>query len=197
MSVAENEVLKTIKERRSILRFKPEPVREEQLQAILEAGRWAPSFANSQPWEFIVVQDKELLGELNGLVWRIAISRRGKVGISKAGLGHASLVIVVVVDPWKDPQHHLEAGVAAAQNMALAAWSLGLGSYWAGVYNPNPRARGRGSPEAKIKRLLNIPEEYRVIALLPIGVPAYKGEGERRELAEFVHYDRYGGKEEG
>ncbi len=189
----ENEVLKTIRERRSILRFEPKPVTEEQLQAILEAGRWAPSFANSQPWEFIVVRDKGLLAELNGLVQRIAIAKRGKVAISKAGLGEAPLVIVVAVDPWKDPQHFVEAGTAAAQNMALTTHSLGLASYWAGVYSP--RGGGRGTPEAKIKELLKIPAEHRVIALLPIGFPAYKDQGERKELAELVHYDRYGGQE--
>ncbi|MCR4404764.1 MAG: nitroreductase family protein [Candidatus Acetothermia bacterium] len=191
----DNAILRAIKERRSIIRFEPKPVSEEQLQTILEAGRWAPSFANSQPWEFIVVREKGLLAELNGLVQRIAIARRGKVVISKAGLGEAPLAIVVAVDPWKDLQHHVEAGTAAAQNMALAAHSLGLASYWAGVYSPRG---GRGTPEAKIKKLLDIPEEHRVIALLPIGFPAYKDQGERRELAELVHYDRYrgGGKEE-
>jgi nitroreductase len=189
--VAENEVLRAIKERRSILRFEQKPVTEEQLKVIIEAGRWAPSFANSQPWEFLVVRDKELLAELNDLVQRIAIAKQGKVVLSKEGLGDAPLAIVVAVDPWKDPQHHVEAGTAAAQNMALVAHSLGLASYWAGVYNP----RGGGTPEVKIKRLLNIPKEHRVIAVLPIGVPAYKDQSERKELAELVRYDRYGEKE--
>ncbi len=94
----------------------------------------------------------------------------------------------MAVDPWKDPQHFVEAGAVAAQNMALAAHSLGLASYWAGVYNPRRR---RGTPEAKIKKLLNIPREHRVIAILPVGTPAYEDRGERRELSELVHYDRY------
>jgi nitroreductase len=189
--MAENEVLKAIKERRSIIRFEPKPVTDDQLEAILEAGRWAPSFANSQPWEFIVVRDPEILAELNGLVQRIAVARSGHIALSKAGLGDAPLAIIVAVDPWRDPQHFVEAGTAAAQNMVLAAHSLGLASYWAGVYSP--RRRG-GTPEARIKRLLNIPKEHRVTALLPIGVPAYKDQSERRELSELVHQDRYGGK---
>lgn len=191
--MAKNELLKAIEERRSIIRFEPKPVTDEQIRAILEAGRWAPSFANSQPWEFIVVKDEELLGELNGLVQRIAVARRGQVALSKAGLGDAPVVIVVAVDPWKDPRHFVEAGAVAAQNMALAAYGLGLASYWAGVYHP--RRRG-GTPEAKIKKLLNIPREHRVIAILPIGVPAYEDRSERRELSELVHYDRYGGETE-
>jgi len=186
-----NEVLEAIKGRRSIIRFKQEPVTEEQLEAILEAGRWAPSFANSQPWEFIVVRDKELRTELNGLVQRIAVARRGHVALSASGIGDAPVAIVVAVDPWRDPQHHLEAGVAAAQNMALAAHSLGLATYWAGVYSPRG---GRRTPEGKIKQLLHIPKEHRVVALFPIGVPAYEDESERRGLSELVHYNRYGGE---
>lgn len=186
----DNPVLAAIRGRRSIIRFKEEPVTEEQLQTILEAGRWAPSFANSQPWEFIVVRDGKLLKELNGLVQRLAIAHQGRVALSAPGIGDASLAIVVTVDPWRDPQHHLEAGVAATQNMALAAHSLGLATYWAGVYSPRG---GRRTPEGRIKQLLNIPKEHRVIAVLPVGVPAYEAKGERRELDEMVHYDRYGG----
>jgi len=55
-----NEVLKAIKNRRTIRRFKPNPIDEEMLQMILEAGRWAPSFSNLQPWRFIVIKDQGL-----------------------------------------------------------------------------------------------------------------------------------------
>ena len=55
-----NEVLRTIKNRRTIRRFKSDPIEEEKLQAILDAGRWAPSFSNLQPWKFIVIKDQNL-----------------------------------------------------------------------------------------------------------------------------------------
>lgn len=70
----ENEILKAIKERRSIIRFKPEPVAEEKIQAILEAGRWAPSFANTQPWEFIVVKDSTVKQKLSDIAKNVTIS---------------------------------------------------------------------------------------------------------------------------
>ena len=55
-----DEVLNAIKSRRTIRRFKPDPIDEEKLQMILEAGRWAPSFSNLQPWKFIVAKDQKI-----------------------------------------------------------------------------------------------------------------------------------------
>lgn len=188
MAIVDNQVLKAIRERRSVLRFKPEPVPEELLEQILEAGRWAPSHANSQPWAFIVVRDEKLKAELGELVDRIALARRGKVAISGKGIGEAPLVIAVVVDPWRDPKHFVEAGAVAAQNMALAAHSLGLATYWAGIYEAGG---GRRSVEARVKRLLGVPREMHVIALLPIGVPAYQAQSERLGLEELVRYNRF------
>lgn len=177
----ENEVLKAIKERRSIIRFKPEPVTEEKIQAILEAGRWAPSFANTQPWEFIVVKDSAVKQKLSDIAKNVTISHEGIEG--------ASAVIVTCVDPEKDPHHFIEDGAVATQNMALAAQSLGLASYWTGIYSLQ---NIKGSAEEKVKKALNIPQKYRVISFLPIGLPAYAKEKERKRLKELVHYDQYG-----
>ena len=60
-----NEVLNAIRNRRTIRKFKPDPVDEEKLQMILDAGRWAPSFSNLQPWKFFVVRDQKLKKELD------------------------------------------------------------------------------------------------------------------------------------
>lgn len=186
-----NEVLEAIKGRRSVLRFTEEPVPENKLELILEAGRWAPSYANSQPWRFIVVRDQEKKRKLGELVERIALANRGRVAISGRGLGNPPVVIVVVVDPLRDPRHFLEAGAVAAQNMALAAHSLGLASYWAGVYEPGG---SRHSVERQVKKLLGVPRELRVVAMLPIGVPAYHADSDRVELSQLVAQDRYSEK---
>ena len=188
----ENEVLKAIRDRISIFRFQEDPISDEQLDTILEAGRWAPSYANSQPWKFIVVRDESKRRALGELVQRIALARRGNVGITGPGIGDAPAVIAIAVDPWRDSKHFVETGAIAAQNMALVASSLGLASFWAGVYNSEGSRR---SIEGKIKKLLDIPKEMRVIALLPIGVPAYnphhKTEARRMDLSEFVRYESY------
>ncbi|MGC9529462.1 MAG: nitroreductase family protein [Candidatus Bipolaricaulaceae bacterium] len=184
----ENEVLKAIKDRRSVLRFERQPVPDDKLESVLEAGRWAPSYANAQPWTFVVVKDQEAIHALGEQIERIALARRGHVAITGQGSGDAQVIIAVVVDPDKDPHHHLEAGAVAAQNMALAAHAVGLASYWAGVYDDSGQRR---SVEAQVREILGVPKRLRVVALLPIGVPAYQAKSERGQLSEFVRYDRF------
>lgn len=179
-------LLEVIRGRRSVLRFKDDPVPEEDLQMILEAGRWAPSYANSQPWKFIVVRDPERKRALGEVVERILVFRPGRVAFASSGLGEAPVVIAVVVDPVRDPLHHLEAGAAAAQNMALMAHDLGYASFWAGV-------AGRGEVERQIKKILGVPRGMRVVALLPVGKPAYEPDpGQRLPLSEIVVQEKIG-----
>lgn len=179
------DLLETMRGRRSVLQFKPDPIPDADLEKILEAGRWAPSYANAQPWKFIVVRDPERKRALGALVERILVFRPGRVALSSPGLGEAPVVIAVVVDPVRDPLHHLEAGAAATQNMALMAHALGYASFWAGV-------AGRGEVERAIKRLLGVPRSMRVVALLPIGKPAYEpGTGERLALSEIVVREQF------
>jgi len=178
----ENEVLKVIRGRRSVLRFDATPVSNEDLEAILEAGRWAPSFANAQPWTFVVVRDEEKKRKLGQVIERIAFAHRGQLALSGKGFGDAPVVVAVVVDPLKDPQHHIEAGAAAAQNMALMAHSLGLACFWAGL--------ARKGPEEEVRKILRLPRGVRVVALLPMGRPAYTPrDGERAPLSEIVRYE--------
>ncbi len=179
-----NEVLNAIRGRRSVLRFEAKPVTDDEIEAILEAGRWAPSFANSQPWTFVVVRDENTRRELGQLVDRIAFAHRGHYAVSGKGTGDAPVLIAVVLDPVKDPQHWVEAGAVATQNMALMAHSLGLASYWAGL---------GGKSEAEARRILGVPKGLRIASLLPIGRPAYAPKpGERAPLAGIVRYDRFG-----
>ena len=170
----------TIRERRSILRFTREPVDDRKIETILEAGRWAPSFGNSQPWEFVVVKDATLRRKMSTIAAGVTIAQKG--------IESAPVVIVTCVDPRKDSSHFIEAGAVATHNMALAAHSLGLASYWIGIYSGKST---NGSAEEKVKRLLGVPQRHRVIAFLPIGVPAYHIVKERKALNEIVHYDTW------
>jgi len=176
----ETETLKTIRGRRSVLRFDAGAVNDEQVEAILEAGRWAPSYINSQPWEFIVVRDAQLRARAADILRRITIAWQG--------FAQAPVLIVVAVDASTDPRHHLEDGAAAVQNMALMAHSLGLASFWAGVYGESD---GRGTPEDELRKLLRIPRKMRTVAVLPIGIGAYASESSRKPLADLVHRDFY------
>jgi len=90
------------------------------------------------------------------------------------------VLVVVCVDTTVDGEHGLEAGVAATQNMALAACSHGLGAGWIGVWGTRA--------EKSIQRLLQLPEKTRVVSLLPMGVPRESPEGERKPLQTFVEF---------
>lgn len=175
----DNAILTALRERRSAHRFTDEPVPSEHLDAILEAGRWAPSATNSQPWDFIVVTDPGLRSRL-GVILR-------EVTWAWAGFAAAPVMIVVAVDPGRDPKHFVEAGAVASQNMCLAAYSLGLASSWAGVYEN----AGKGPAEREIRRLLDLPRTHRIIAVVPVGMPGVAPRGSRRPLAGMVHRDRY------
>jgi nitroreductase len=176
----ENEVLKTIKGRRSVLRFNERPVADEHIEAILEAGRWAPSYINSQPWEFMVIRDAERRRKVSEILRRITLSWQG--------FAQAPVMIMVAVNTATDPRHHIEDGAAAAQNMALVAHSLGVASFWAGIYGESD---GRGTPEDELRALLHIPRGLRIVAALPIGYGAYAAESTRRPLSEIVHEEGY------
>ena len=164
-----NEVLKAIRTRRTIRRFKPDPVKDENLRTILDAGRWAPSFSNLQPWRFIVIRDTEI---------KSALDKAARESVLHLGINEAPVVILVCVDRRIDPLHSIEAGAAATQNMALAAWSLGLGAGWIGIWGTEA--------EASIQKLFDLPETVRVISLLPIGIPDESPESTRKPLKGFI-----------
>lgn len=180
----ENPVLQNIINRRSIIRFDSYQIKKEELDTILEAGRWAPSFANIQPWKFVVVQDDSTKKQLGDIA--------GKITVSDKGVVEASAIIAVCVNPTEDSHHSIEAGAVAAHNICLAAQSIGLASYWLGVFQLKET---RKSAEKEVKDILAVPKEYRVIALLPIGKPKNETiEKTRKETSEIVYYDRFGGE---
>lgn len=166
-----NPVLETIKSRRTIRKFKPDPIDDERLHLILEAGRWAPSFSNLQPWKFIVIKNQDLKNSLDLVV---------RESVLHLGIKEAPVVIVVSVDRKVDPLYAIEAGAAATQNITLAAHSLGLGAGWIGVWGTEA--------ELAIQKLLQLPETIRIVSLVPIGNPDESPEGTRRPLEEFINF---------
>jgi len=166
-----NEVLNAIKNRRTIRRFKSTPIDEEKLLTILEAGRWAPSFSNLQPWRFIVIKDQGL---------KNAIDKAARESVLHLGINEAPVVILVCVDRRIDPLHAIETGAAAAQNMALVAYSLGLGAGWIGIWGTEA--------EASIQKIFKLPETVRAVSLLPVGVPDESPEGHRKPIEDFTQF---------
>lgn len=165
------DVIQAIKERRSIRQYSQEPVSGNQLTQILEAGRWAPSRGNSQPWKFIVLKDAQILKELAEAI------PSGKF------LAEAPRGVVVVVNP-KSSKHPEQEAAAAIQNMLLAAHALGLGTCWISIYSTDC--------EEKAKQLLIIPEEELCVSVVSIGHPDETPEKGRKELDEITFTNKYG-----
>ncbi|MFQ6013532.1 MAG: nitroreductase family protein [Thermoplasmata archaeon] len=158
-----------IRGRVAVRSFEDREVPEEMVLRVLEAGRWAPSSKNSQPWHFIVVRDGATLQEL---------SRLTPTG---PYLPDAPVAIVVTMIGAKFPE--ADAG-RAIQNMVLAAWDQGLGTCW--VANFDQRAT---------QRLLGLPENAVVIAVFPLGFPTDEAaqRGKRRKpLSEIASWERFG-----
>ncbi len=168
-------LLGIVRGRRSIRRFKPDPVPEEDLVEILEAATWAPSAGNAQPWRFIVVRDPGL-----------------KRGLVAAALGQdfvaeAPVVIVVCADLERARRAYGDRGVglyciqdtaAATQNMLLVAHAKGLGTCWVGAFS-----------EEDVRKTLSLPAGLRPVALVPLGYPAQEPRPRpRRPLDDVVEY---------
>jgi len=175
-----NQILNAIKNRRSVLRFKSTPIENEKINAILEAGQWAPSWLNKQPWSFIVITDKSVKEELSEVVPTVFVQ----------GLKEAPVCIAVAVDTTEDPYHFIEDGAAATQNMALAAHSLGLYSCWIGIFDVKNQ---RNSPEAQVRRILDIPATHRVMSLLPLGHARHEiPKKDRKALYQLTYKEKFG-----
>jgi len=113
-------VLDAIKKRRTTLRFESTEGEQDRIEEILEAGRWAPSWLNKQPWNFIVIKEPKTKEQLSEIVPTASVQ----------GLREAPVCIAVSVNTEEDPYHFVEAGAIATQNMALAAHRLGLQTAW-------------------------------------------------------------------
>lgn len=169
-------LLNLLKTRRSIRRYRPDPVPDEMVEQLLEAGRWAPSASNRQPWEFIVVRDEAIR--------RQVAQHAAFYFIKWAHVEEAPLLIVLCGDA-RNPAYrrylHEDIGLAGAQIM-LQAEALGLGTCWIGALH-----------RKAVAGILKIPGHLEIVGLLTVGFPAEDPPPTpRKRLAEIVHYDVYG-----
>ncbi|MFW9800486.1 MAG: nitroreductase family protein [Candidatus Thorarchaeota archaeon] len=160
--------------RRSIRKYMDKPVEEEKVMTVLEAGRWAPSAANRQPWHFIVVRDEAM---------RIKLADEHPYGRFMA---QSPVVIVVLGRPEDNPRYHLADPHNAVQNMLLAAYNEGLSTCWMGVRDT--------AMEPKFKKLLGIPDNLRVICSVSLGYGAQERKSSRFPLEDIVSWETYAGK---
>jgi nitroreductase len=170
MTEKEKCVFDVIFSRRSIRRYVDgKPVEKEKIVKLLEAAMAAPSACNLQPWEFIVVTEKEKLGQL--------------LDSTQAGKIVCPLSIIICANtkniPWEGQGWMIDCS-AAVQNMMIAAAAMGLGSVWVGSHN-----------EEAIRRLFNVPENIKVMNMVYFGYPDEKKQAGTRYAEDAVYWEKY------
>jgi len=168
--------LKDILERRSIRKYTGQPVSVHDRDMLLRAAMAAPSAGNQQPWEFIVIDDCETLKTM------IGFHEKGAYNM----LGHSPLAIVVCGD-LKRQLHEgywIQDCSAAAENILIAAHSLGLGAVWLGAYPRQNRVAG-------IRRLLGIPEDVLPLCIISVGHPDEKKKPSDRYDISRIHQNKW------
>jgi nitroreductase len=163
--------LNLVKKRRSIRKYKPDPVPKEDIEYILEAARQAPSWTNRQCWRYIIVSDEATRRKITTRDWA----------------AKAPVIIVGCGDPTKAgnidgrPYYMLDMGISM-EHLILAATEKGLGTCWIG-----------GQFDEKVVReALGIPDSHRVVALTPLGYPDESPAAkDRKSLAEMVTWENW------
>jgi nitroreductase len=168
--------------RKSVRGYLDKPVEEEKLVKILEAARLAPSWANKQCCQYLVIKDKELILRIGS--------------IYNSWLKQAPVIVMACADPFESGAHDgmdyylVDVGISM-QQLILAATDLGLGTCWIGSFG-----------ESKVKELLKIPKNVKVVAMTPIGyssdegvgvkvVKEFIGSNRRKSVEEFVHWNKW------
>lgn len=203
--------LELVKTRRTIRRFKEEPIPDEYVEQILEAARWAPSGANSQPWEFIVIKDRETKDKIVDILKyhgeysrKAELTREDELRFSRVahpagepGYKNAPVFIILCGDPrtkeaypllttFNRGDSHFASSLASAfLYMQLAATTLRLGSQWVS-------ATAHPFVQCLLKELLGIPQKLEIYDMMALGYPTYEPKPRLvRERAEMVHYGQY------
>lgn len=168
------DVYEAIKTRRSVRAYQDKPIPEEVLNRILEAARLAPSAGNRQDWKFIVVKDPETRRA-------IATASRNQQFIAEAPV----VIVAVSLNPdrimsCEVPAYAVDLAIAV-DHITLAATAEGLGTCWIGAFS-----------QGEMKKILNVPDKYKIVTLTPLGYPADSPRPKvRKSLEEIVCYERF------
>ena len=179
------EVYEAIESRRSIRKYKPDPVDEGTLNRVLEAGRLAPSWDNTQCWRFIVIRDNDVKSKVSDTLpednpARRAIKNAPAVIVACAKLGESGNIDGKLSSDKGD--WYMFDVALAMQNLALAAHSLGLATVHIGNFDAK-----------KVAEILEVPQGYCVVEMTPLGYPdQIRNPRPRKELSEVVFYDKFG-----
>lgn len=176
MSEYVNETLKAILNRKSVRHFSSQEVTKEQLNELIKAGMAAPTALNCQPWEFVVVTDREMLSEFAHSL------QFGKM------LDNAKAAIVVCTDTQKASEKHYDYAIIdaslASENILIAAESMGLGAAWVAVHPKEVAVQ-------YIREKLNIPGTIIPLNVMPIGYPTGQDYVKDKYNADAIHWEKW------
>ena len=177
------DLMDIIKGRRSIRKYMDKEVPDELLNKVLESIRWAPSWANTQCWEVIVIKDpgtkKDLQGVFETNPAKNAVVQAPVVLVLCAKLESSGYYKGKVTTKFGD-WFLFDLGLAT-QNICLTAYNQALGTVITGLFDHN-----------KAKGVLGVPEGYELVSIIPLGYPAKEsGTPKRREIEEFTHYEKF------
>jgi len=164
------DIFELIKTRRSIRKFTEKNIDDEMINKIIEAGTWAPSGLNNQPWRFAVIKDAELKQEI------ATLTHYSKVVLS------ANVLIAVFLDTASsyDRTKDVQAVGACIQNMLLFIHSVGLGAVWLGEILKNRES---------VLSIVDGPKDFELMAVIALGYPASQGgKGSRNKAGQSVFF---------
>lgn len=180
ISVAQTEInptLETIFNRTSIRSYSDQKVEKDQIMTLLKAGMSAPSAVNKQPWEFIVIDDKDLMGKIGDEFKNAGMVKKASCAIIVCGDMNLTLG-GDVQEFW------VQDCSAATENILLAAHSMGLGAVWCGIYPGKERIE-------KLSNLLSLPENIIPLNIIPIGVRDKEQEPKDKWKEEKIHWNKW------
>jgi nitroreductase len=180
------ELMEAIRARRSVRSYKPDTVEPDKLDLVLEAARLAPSWKNQQCWNFIVIENKDIIQKVVDLS-----------SPKQSWIKAAPALIIVCGNPEasgkrNNMDYYLADAALAFENLMLAAASLGLGTCWIGVFDEEP-----------LKNFLQVPKNQKIVGFTPLGYPADKMNFSesakrffvksdlRKPLLEIVHKEKW------
>ncbi|WP_460001750.1 nitroreductase family protein [Paradesulfitobacterium aromaticivorans] len=173
------ELMEVVQRRRSIRAYKPDPVEPEKIAQILEAARLAPSWKNLQCWRFMIISAAE---KRQGIADAFPLTNPGRKAILEA-----PVVIILCADPdesevWEGKDYYmLDAGLAM-EHLILTATAQGLGTCWQALFS-----------EDKMRSALGVPDNFRIVAITPLGYPAQeKNPRPRKALTEIAFGEQWG-----
>jgi nitroreductase len=178
------DLMRVIRERRSIRSYEDRDVPDDILQKVLDALSWAPSWANTQCWEVIVIRDRAIREKLQETLPKANPARRAVAEVpvllalcgKLESSGYYKGQVTTKFGDW----FMYDLGLAT-QNLCLAAHDLGLGTVIVGLFDHD-----------RAKQVLGVGNGYELPVLIPLGYPAREASApRRREISEFIHHDRF------